>query len=176
MSFMSPAHVTGKTQASTISVCDWCRVAKPWWGSDPSFSFLLGHEGELPMGQQQASTQAGMCPHASTAVFSLTRLSPCISDAPGKGGSLRLPELTATGQSRGTKCIFHEQHPSRALYPLLAFFLEAARSPDKYLPGVARQLLTAVPMKGPSSSTVSVSAQGVKICRVGRESFSGGRS
>lgn len=168
--------MTGKTEASPVSVSDWCRVAKPWWSSDPSFVFLLVHEGELPMGRQQASVQAGMCLHTSTAVFSLTCISPCISDAPGKEGSLRLPQLTATGQSRGTKCIFHEQHPSRVRCPLPAFFLEAARSPAKYFPEVARQLLTAVPMKGPSSSTVSVSAQGVKTGRVARGPFSGGRS
>lgn len=74
-------------------------------------SLLLGHKGEQPVGRRQAAgcRRAGVCPHTSTAVFSLTRVSPCVSDAPGKGGSHRLPETTATGQSRGPKCIFHAQ-------------------------------------------------------------------
>lgn len=59
-----------------------------------------------------------------------------------------------------------------ALLPFIRFFffLEAARirNPHKYSPGVVRKLLTAVLMKGPCSSAVSVSAQDVITPRMER--------
>lgn len=55
-----------------------------------------------------SSWWADMCPHTHKHhCVLLTHLSPCVWDPLGKGGSHWLPEPTATGHSRGTKCIFH---------------------------------------------------------------------
>ena len=74
-------------------------VARPRWASDPSRDMEVSAH------------------WTSAAVFSLTRVSPCVSNAPGKGSSHRIPHPTATGQSRGTKCILHAEQALPVPYP-----------------------------------------------------------
>lgn len=48
MSFMSPVQMAG-----TGGVSDWCEVVRLWWGSEPSFTLLLSHKDEVPIGREQ---------------------------------------------------------------------------------------------------------------------------
>lgn len=106
-SFMNPVHAAGKTQAGLVaSLTSYKReVVRPWWGSEPSFTLLLGHKGEVPMGREQRAGRH--VPTHQCHCVPLTHVGPCVRSPLGKGGSCWLPEPTATGQSGGTKCIFH---------------------------------------------------------------------
>lgn len=103
--FYEPCPHGWPNPGSTGSVSDQCEVVRPWWGSEPFITLFLGQKGEVPVGREQ---KMGRCvPTYKCHCALLIHLSPWVRDPLGKGGSHWLLEPTASGQSRGTKCIFH---------------------------------------------------------------------
>lgn len=76
--FYEPCPRGWENPGSTGGISDWCEVVRLWWGSEPSFTLLLSHKGEVPVGREQLAGRH--MPTYKHCCILLTRLSPCVRD------------------------------------------------------------------------------------------------